>query len=153
MVSTRRMLALLSLGSAMVARPVLGQLGSSVSLTHTVSVTVPPRVKVQIGTASSAMQTGFSPSAPSDGLAVSVNATQAWTLSIGSVNGSSKVQWSTDRSAGFSSVGRRDATIASGEISSVPTLAMVFFRNEASASAGRPHSASPDAVILTVVAP
>jgi hypothetical protein len=139
------MLAVLALGSALVARPALGQLGSSVSLTHTVSVTVPPRVKVQIGNVVPSSQIGAS--VPSDGLAVSVSATQSWTLSIGSVNGDSKLQWSTEQNGGFSSVSGRGATIASGNISPVPAAATVFFR-----SAGRSESGA-DAVILTVVAP
>ena len=153
MVTTHRMLAVLALGSALVARPALGQLGSSVSLTHTVSVTVPPRVKVQIGNVVPSSQIGASVVAgPSDGLPVSVSATQSWTLSIGSVNGSSRVQWSTERSGGFSSVIRSGATIASGDISPVPAAATVFFRNAARESADRSENAN-DSVILTVVAP
>ena len=153
MTAFRRTLAALVLGSAIVARPALGQQGGSVSLTHTVSVTVPPRLKVQVGSVAS-MSSSTSHSADrSDALAVSVSATRAWVLSIGSAKGS-QVQWSTDANAGFASVGRRDATIAAGEISPAPAAATLFFR---SSSAGKIAEEiggeSSEPVILTVIAP
>jgi hypothetical protein len=146
MVGIRRTLAVLIVGSAFLARPALGQQGASVSLTHTVSVTVPPRIKVQV--ASAAQMASSVQTAHSDGLAVSVSATQSWTLSIGSPTASSKVQWSTERSSGFSPVSHDDAPVASGDISPVPTAATVFFRNAAQA-----NSKGSDVVTLTVVAP
>ena len=48
MVKLRRSLLAIVVGSAMISRAALAQYGSSSSLLHTVSVTVPPRVKVQV---------------------------------------------------------------------------------------------------------
>lgn len=147
MVGLRHTLAAMALGSALIASPAIAQ-GSSVSLTHTVSVTVPPRVKVQVGNLVPSAQSASSIAARPDGLAVSVSATQAWTLSIASVKGDSMVQWSTDRSTGFSLVGSNDSPIASGNISTLPAAATLFFRN-----AGRSGGDGSDMVTLTVVAP
>lgn len=143
------MLTALALGSAIVSRPAVAQQGSSVSLTHTVTVTVPPRVKVQVQSAPQ-----ISSTQSTDGLALSVNATQPWTLSIGSAARSSKVQWSLDQTSGFANVSARHTTVASGTLSQTPTTAMVFFRN--AAKAGTSGDENPDgsnAVMLTVVAP
>lgn len=153
MTAIRRTLAALVLGSAIIARPALGQQRSSVSLTHTVTVTVPPRVKVQVGpTASMASSTSQS-AARSNALAVSVSATRAWVLSIGSAKGS-QVQWSTDATAGFASIGHRDGTIAAGELSQVPAAATLFFRNDSAGKVGdQGGGESSEPVILTVAAP
>jgi hypothetical protein len=146
-VGVRRTLTVMVLGSALVSRPALGQQGSSVSLTHTVSVTVPPRVKVQVGNlASSGGITSSQQAVRSEGLAVSVRATQSWALSIGSTDDSSTLQWSTDRDCGFAAVGSQ-ALIAHGEISPAPAVATVFLREGQSGGNGS------DMVILTVVAP
>ena len=148
-----RTLAALVLGSAIVARPALGQQGSSVSLTHTVTVTVPPRVKVQVGPTASMSSSTSQSSARSNALAVSVSATRAWVLSIGSAKGS-QVQWSTDATAGFASIGRHDATIAAGEISQVPSAATLFFRNDFAGKVAEQSGGEPsELVILTVAAP
>jgi hypothetical protein len=143
MAAIYRTLTALALGTALVARPALGQ-SASVSLTHTVSVTVPPRVKVQVGAAPVAAQTVSGSRAA---LSVSVSATQSWTLSIGSAR--SGVQWATDRASGFSGVTSADATIASGGISQKPTDATLYLRN-----AARTDSSDIDGntVVLTVVA-
>lgn len=153
MIALRRTLAALILGSAIVARPALGQQGASISLTHTVSVTVPPRLKVQVGSVAS-MSSSMSASADhSNALAVSVYATRAWVLSIGSANGS-QVQWSTDDKASFTSVGRRDATVAAGEISPTPTAATLFLRSMTAGNASdQIGGGTTEPVILTVVAP
>jgi|SRR3954468_14876484 hypothetical protein len=153
MTAIRRTLAALVLGSAVLARPALGQHGSSVSLTHTVSVTVPPRVKVQVGSVGSMSSSTSRSATGSDALAVSVSATRTWVLSIGSTKGS-QVQWSTDASGRFENVGRRDATIVAGEISQVPAAATLFFRYASTASVGvQPGGDSSEPVILTVAAP
>jgi hypothetical protein len=149
MTATRRMLAALVLGTALVARPALGQQGSSVSLTHTVSVTVPPRVKVQVGTVAATTTS----STQSGALSVSVSATQAWVLSIGSAK-SSKLQWSSDAMAGYAGVSPRDAMIASGQISQTPAAATLFFRNAAAGSTSElARGDGSEPIILTVVAP
>jgi len=150
------MLTAFVLGSAIISRPAVAQQGSSVSLTHTVTVTVPPRVRVQVGNLSPVVQSASRVTAMqgTDGLALSISATQSWTLAIGSASGKSHVQWSRDVNSGFADVGSRPATLASGEISQTPTTARVFFRNlskGASSIAG--NAEGSDAVMLTVVAP
>jgi hypothetical protein len=146
MIAIRRTLAALVLGTALVARPALGQQGSSVSLTHTVSVTVPPRVKVQVGAVAAAKTS----TAQSGALSVSVSATRAWVLSIGSAR-NSKLQWSSDAVSGYAGVSPRDAMIASGEISQTAAAATLFFRD--AATGNTQGSAGSEPVILTVVAP
>jgi len=147
MVGLRRILTVAAIGSALVAHPALSQQGS-VSLTHTVTVTVPPRIKVRVDNLGS--PTEMAPSrqaARADGLAVSVSATQSWALSIGSAQGSSKLQWSTERNTGFSAIGS-EALVASGRISPAPAVATVFFRD-----GGQPRDDGGEVVTLTVVAP
>jgi hypothetical protein len=143
------MLTALALGSAIVSRPAVAQQRSSVSLTHTVTVTVPPRVKVQVQSAPQ-----ISSTQSIDGFALSVNATQPWTLSLGSAAQSSKIQWSLDQTSGFAILTARNTTVASGALSQTPTTATVFFRNGTKvATSGGEDSDGPNAVMLTVVAP
>jgi hypothetical protein len=144
MAEIHRTLAALALGTALLAGPAVGQQSASVSLTHTVSVTVPPRVKVQIGAAPAAQAVPGSAAA----LSVSINATQSWTLSIGSTR--SRVQWATDQASGFSGVTPEAATIASGGISQRPADATLYLRSVA--PTGSPDGRG-DTIILTVVAP
>lgn len=147
MVGVRRTLSVVAFGSALMARPAFCQQGSSVSLTHTVSVTVPPRVKVKVGNLASSTVVAPSRTPRSDGLTVSVNATQSWVLSIGSTHGGSRLQWSTERRDGLSAIGAEEL-VASGGISPVAAVATVFLRD------GRaPHEVGSDMVTLTVVAP
>jgi len=157
MAGIRRTLTLLALGSAIISRTAEAQYGSSVSLTHTVTVTVPPRVKVQLTSAAPTVQrAGLVASSETtiDGLALSVSATQPWTLSIASAAGKSSLQWSHDRSAAFTAVSTREATVASGELSQIPTATNVFFRNAMSIeSHDRGNTDESDSVMLTVVAP
>ena len=155
MIRLRGMWTGLVLGSAIISRQSVAQ-SASVSLTHVVSVTVPPRVKAQVTSFAPAVQTATRASSiqPStDGLVITVNATQAWTLSIGSASGKSKHQWSRDAATGFARVDTTDATIASGRISQVPSSAAIFFRSaSAVASSDRSGSEGSEPVILTVAA-
>jgi len=154
MIRLRGMWTGLILGSAIISRQSLAQ--SSVSLTHVVSVTVPPRVKAQVTSFAPAVQTATRVSSiqpATDGLVITVNATQAWTLSIGSAAGKSTHQWSRDAATGFARVDATDATIASGTISRVPSSAAVFFRAaSAVASSDRNSSEGSEPVMLTVAA-
>jgi len=149
------MLTSIVLGTALISHSAVAQ-GSSVSLTHIVSVTVPPRVKVQVSNVAPAVQTTATVSSrqtPTDGLALSISATQSWTLSITSAGKTSDLQWSHDRTSGFASIGGSDAMVASGALSQIPTAATVFFRNATTTeSSNRGGSNESDAVILTVVA-
>jgi hypothetical protein len=92
--------------------------------------------------------------ASAQGLALSVSATRAWVLSIGSAasSKSSAVRWSTDAVSGYSKLTSDQVTVASGALSTMPTDSMLFFQN-------LPQARSQDAaaaqvpVILTVTAP
>ncbi|HEX7595725.1 MAG TPA: hypothetical protein VF387_05170 [Gemmatimonadaceae bacterium] len=153
MIRLRGMWTGLVLGSAIISRQSLAQ--SSVSLTHVVTVTVPPRVKAQVTSFAPAAQTATRVSSiqpATNGLVITVNATQAWTLSIGSAVGKS-TQWSHDSASGFAKVDTTDAMVASGTISHVPTSAAVFFRNaSAVASSDTKGSEGSEPITLTVAA-
>ena len=152
---TRSLLAIV-IGSAMISRGAVAQRGASSSLTHTVTVTVPPRVKVQVGNLASNIQSASRVSTMQgiDGLALSISATQSWTLAIGSASAKSRVQWSEDVNSGFAEVSSSQATVASGEISQTPTTAKLFFRNLSKGDSSIAGSAEgSDTVMLTVVAP
>ncbi len=155
MVRLRCVVLAIVLGTALISHSA-GAQGSSVSLTHVVSVTVPPRVKVQVSNVAPAVQTVASASSkqtPTNGLALSISATQSWTLSITSAGKTTDLQWSHDRSSGFASIGGSDAMVASGALSQIPTAATVFFRNATTTdSANRASAYESDAVILTVAA-
>jgi hypothetical protein len=137
MVRLRRSLLAIVIGSAMISRVAVAQRGASSSLTHTVSVTVPPRVKVQVAafapTPTSPLRVG-SVTPSTGGLALSVSATRAWVLSIGS--GSSAARNTTPR-----------------WIAGDQGTATVFFQNvfDASSADQRDHSGPP--VVLTISAP
>jgi hypothetical protein len=153
MVRLRCVMMAIILGTALVSRGAVAQ--SSVSLTHVVTVTVPPRVKVQVSNVVPAAQTTAtvlsSKQTATGGLALSVSATQSWTLSINSAGKTSNLQWSHDRSSGFASIGGGDAMVASGELSQIPTAATVFFRN--AGESVRNAADGSDTVTLTVAAP
>ena len=160
MAGLRGVVAGLVIGSAAIALPAAGQSAASVSLTHTVNVTVPPRLKVQVSNLafSSSVPVSVSSIQPrADGLAITINATQAWVLSIGSSSRvaapKSRVQWSVNGSSDFSSVTTRDVAVASGE-SYDAKAANVFFRNAPSVSGSRiARAGDGELVVLTVVAP
>ncbi|MFL5554500.1 MAG: hypothetical protein ACJ78D_01790 [Gemmatimonadaceae bacterium] len=152
------LLPALVIGSAIIAQPASAQHGSSVSLTHTLTVTVPPRVKVQLAPVAPIRQSAMtvSSSQPStNGIALSISATRGWTLSIGSAGGKGKHEWSLESGSGFAPVTTHNTTVVNGVLSQTPVDATVFLRKAASAaSADRINSASgSDAVLLTIVAP
>ena len=145
--------AAIVLGSAVLASSALAQQGGSVSLIHTVTVTVPPRVKVQVAPAQSIATVRVAGQPVANGMSLSVTATQPWTLSIGAVSTKAHLLWSRDSHSDFSAVTSEQAIIASGEISQRPTSANVFVRPSAtkvlSAEAGGSDSSI---VMLTMVA-
>jgi len=133
MVGYRRTLMAVALGMTMISLPTMAQQTTS-SFTHTVTVTVPPRVKVQVAALSAAptlLSVGIE-NDPTQGVALTVIATRTWILSIGSARTSSatnsNVRWSLDSAAGFSRLSS-DAVIASGSLSNDPAAAGVYFRN------------------------
>jgi hypothetical protein len=153
MVGVGRTILAAAFATALISSSVVAQSGSA-SLIHTVTVTVPPRVKVQVGS--------FSPSAPAvrvgnldsstQGLSVSVNATQAWTLSVAAASDAapSSIRWSRDASTGYAGLTSSEVTIASGVLSNQPKAANVFFRDGTRAST---TDSSTTSVVLTVSAP
>ena len=153
MAHLRSTLAALALGAAIIATPARAQNGSSVSLTHTVTVTVPPRVRVQLAQPTRLVQSATrisSPRTPTDGIALTISATQAWMLSIGSVIGASRSRWSLASNSGFAAVTSGSATVVTGVLSATPTSAIVFFRNAASADSD--SATGSDSVVLTMAA-
>ena len=149
----RSTFAAIVLGSAVLASSGLAQHGASVSLIHTVTVTVPPRVKVQVAPAQSIASVRVAGQPVANGMSLSVTATQPWTLSIGAVSTKAHLLWSRDGHSDFSAVTSEQAIIASGDISQRPTSANVFVRPPAtkvlSAEAGVSDSSI---VMLTMVA-
>jgi hypothetical protein len=161
MAGIRGILAGLAISSAIIAVPAVAQSGASASLTHTVSVTVPPRVKVQVANLSVSTP-GLVRNAASqmktDGLALTVKASRAWVLTIGSASdvaaSKSHLQWSSDNGSEFSTVTSTHAVVASGVRSFDAADAKLFFR---SATSERARTATGDMqhrqVVLTVSAP
>jgi len=160
MTGLRFMLTTLALGTAMISSSATAQHGSSASLTHVVTVTVPPRIRVQVEritpSVAAAVKVSDKKGAP-DALALSVSANRAWVLSIGSgVSGArqSHVQWSLDNSSPFSGLTNGQAMIASGERFADPTVATVFLRNaSASRASTLAGGGNDETVLLTVTAP
>ncbi|MGH9422741.1 MAG: hypothetical protein ACRD3J_22400 [Thermoanaerobaculia bacterium] len=141
------------LATALISSTVAAQSGST-SLIHTVTVTVPPRVKVQVGSfspATRAVRLGNLDSS-TQGLSVRVNASQAWTLSVaaGPDVATSSIRWSRDASTGYAGLTSSEVTIASGALSSQPSAANVFFRD---ATRGSTPDSNATSVVLTVSAP
>ena len=156
MVGYRRTLLAVALGMTMISLSAKAQPASS-SLTHTVTVTVPPRVKVQVAALSAAptLLSVASAKEPTQGVALTVNATRTWILSIASTRTSSatnsNIRWSLDSAAGFSRL-PSNAVIASGSLSNVPAAAGVYFRNGAKES-GSTIDSEQGQVVFTMSAP
>jgi hypothetical protein len=133
MVGYRRTLMAVALGMTMISLPAKAQQASS-GLTNTVTVTVPPRVKVQVAalSATPTLLSVGSTKEPTQGVALTVNATRTWILSIGSTRTSSttnsNIRWSLGSAAAFSRLSS-DAVIASGSLSNQSAAAGVYFRN------------------------
>ena len=131
--------------------------GSS-SLTHVVSVTIAPRVKVQVSPLSmvprnvpAAVKVAAS-QGTTNGLALTVHANQAWVLAIKSADADaprrSKLQWSNSAAGRFTAISAADSLLASGTGSAAPVDTAVVFRDTAKGS-----SNGDQAVVLTVSAP
>ncbi len=155
MVGYRRTLMAVALGMTITSLPAKAQQASS-SLTHTLTVTVPPRVKVQVAelSATPTLISVNSAKEPTRGVALTVNATRSWILSIGSTRTSSatnsNIRWSLDSAAGFSSLSS-DAVIASGSLSNQPAAAGVYFRS--AKESGSKINAEQAQVVFTMSAP
>ena len=119
MAGTRGILAAFVIGSAIMSLPAAAQSGSSSSLTHTVSVTVPPRVRVQVANLSHSplgMVRNAARQTKTDGLSLTIKASRAWVLTVGSPSSASaskpNLQTSSDNSSGFSTVTIKRAEVA-----------------------------------------
>jgi hypothetical protein len=130
MATLRSTISALGLALAVTTSAANAQQSGSVSLTHTVVVTVPPRVRVQVGTAQNRLQQNGK-----TGLAVQVKATRAWALVVGSKkDANTTAQWV--------------------ESSSERSASMVVYRNQPSQRTPTSGGASDsEPVMLTVVAP
>ena len=153
MAGLRGILAGLVIGSAIMALPANAQSRASTSLMHTVVVTIPSRVKVQVASLAASTPASIKVSAGdlnTVGLALTVNATQAWVLSIGSASDVTTrklgVQWSRDGRSQFSAVTSNNVPVATGVSSFDARAANVFFRSANGNKDGEP-------VVLTVAAP
>jgi spore coat protein U-like protein len=89
MVRVRGILAALVMSSAVMALPVAAQANGSVSLTHTVMVTVPARVKVRVASLAVSAPVASSKIVANkgEGLSLTVSASKAWVVAIGSQSG------------------------------------------------------------------
>lgn len=156
MAGLRGLVVGLVLSSAMVSIPARAQIGASVSLTHTVSVTVPPRVKVQV--ANLAVPAPVSNRVSSSqvnvgGLSLAINASQAWVLAIGSASArKSQLQWSTD-GEGFSTITSMGAAVTSSVRGYEAKGANLYFRSGGSLANQNSDVASVEPVVLTITAP
>jgi hypothetical protein len=156
MVRIKGTLITLAAALAIIAQPVAAQ--SSASLTHTVSVTVPPRVKVQVApvaVVSSGSIAASSPSASTQAISLRVNATRAWVLSIGSVATAASrtpIRWSRAATSGYSALPVHDVSIASGILSAQSNSAELFFQNAGGANAENVADATGAQIVLTVAA-
>jgi hypothetical protein len=151
MVGVGRTILAAAFATALTSSPVAAQNGS-VSLVHTVTVTVPTRVKVQVGSLSPAQTMRVEKlDSSTQGLAVSVNATQAWTLSVAAASDAtpSSIRWSRDASTGYAGLTSSEVTIASGVLSNQPRSANVFFRDATGSST---IDSSSKSIVLTVAA-
>jgi hypothetical protein len=158
MVRLRRSLLAIVIVGTLISRAAVAQRGSSSSLTHTVSVTVPPRVKVQVASfpATSVSGANAGSTAPlTQGLSLNVSATQAWVLTIGanpSAQQNANVRWSLEPGTGFSKLSSSQVRIASGTLAVDPGAATLFLRNVIDTVSNQRDQSGPP-VLLTISAP
>ncbi|HEY4734459.1 MAG TPA: hypothetical protein VIH53_07910, partial [Gemmatimonadaceae bacterium] len=120
-----------------------------VSLTHTVSVTVPARLKVAVenGAALAKQQGGNG----SSGLNLRIDATRPWSLSIRAPR---RAQLRVSRDAILAAVDENHTNIRSGPRAAAASTG-IFLDSRAAQSAGpiEQDSDSASTVVLTIVAP
>ncbi|HEY4732988.1 MAG TPA: hypothetical protein VIH53_00425 [Gemmatimonadaceae bacterium] len=134
------------LGSAMSSRAALAQ-AASVSLTHTVSVTVPARLKVAVENgAALAKQQG---SNGSSGLNLRIDATRPWSLSIRAPR---RAQLRVSRDAILAAVDENQTNIRSGPRAAAASTVIFLDSDAQSDGPIEQDSASASTVVLTIVA-
>ena len=155
-VAFRSIVVTLAIVMFVVSRPMFAQSGST-SLTHTVSVTVQPRVKVvvrNVATQPAAPVAGSASASGAGGLALSVTATRPWMLLIGAAaeNGAHSRQILVGQRDTASSAQAGALTVASGSgIGSVVDASISIAG--ADTPAGKRGSENDGALALTIVAP
>jgi hypothetical protein len=164
MIQFRTLSVAIVVGSAMFfSRPAAAQYGNgSKSLMHTVSVTIAPRVKVELSLVS-LMSSHSAPAAvkltsnqgSAEGLALSVHATQSWVLSMkssGPVDRTrgSRVHWASSPSGNYSAITSADTVLVAGARAESRADTAVYFRDAQNAAGSR---SVEETVILTVSAP
>jgi hypothetical protein len=99
-------LAALVLSSAVIALPAAAQSRGTASLTHTVSVTVPSRVRVSVTSLAVAPASSKTVARSSEGLSLAVSASKSWVVAVESRLGSTAqkplIQSSADGVSRFS---------------------------------------------------
>jgi hypothetical protein len=155
-VAFRSIVMTLAIAMFVVSRPVLAQPASS-SLTHTVSLTVQPRVKVvvrNVATQPGAPVAGSVSASSAEGLALSVTATRPWMLLVGTAaeNGahSRQILVGQRNTASSAQAGAFKVASESG-ISSVVDASISI--NGADTAASNRGSQNDGAFALTIVAP
>jgi hypothetical protein len=159
-----RALSFAILVGGVISHPAAAQYGNvSKSLMHVVSVSIAPRVKVELSPVShlsshsdSTVVRLTSNRGDAQGLALSVRATQSWVLSMKSrasspVARDSKLRWSSSPRGEFTPVTSADTVLVAGTPSASSADTAVFFSAAQRLSA--PANSDEAAVILTVTAP
>lgn len=142
MIQFRSALAAIVIGSAAFSRPAMAQYGERTkSMTHVVSATIAPRVKTRLAPAQQHA---------SNGIGLSVIATQAWVLSIKAGPSKSEatpqIRWASSPKGEFKPLPSTDTVLVAGNRSESPADTALFFRDT--------HIAGTDnTVLLTVSAP
>ena len=154
-VAFRSIVTTLAIAAMGITRPMLAQPGSS-SLTHTVSVTVQPRVKVVVRSVASQPAAAVSGSPTASGAAapaLSVSATRPWMLLIGSPtgNGASRQILSGQRDVASSTLTGPFTVTSESNVGSVVEASIST--GGAGTAASKPGSQDDGAVMLTIVAP
>ena len=147
MVGFRSVPVTLVLATALVSRPLGAQNGYATAV-HTVSVTVPPRVKTQVSSfsVSTLSSQPITAGKPVRGVAVRVTATQPWILSIGAAKKSAPtVKWSRTQHTGYSSISVNQAKVAAAARGTTTTDATLFLSSDVETTADAP-------VLLTMAA-
>jgi hypothetical protein len=139
-----RVLALMLAVTAV--EPAAAQMPMSSSLIHTVSVTVPPQVRVQVKNLPGAGMASQA-AGPASGMSLSVTATQGWVLAIEARGNqaSRRAEWSRQNGHGFRAIAESGTVIARGRIAAAPVAANLFVRSK--------KGVASDPILLTVTSP
>jgi hypothetical protein len=144
-------LVFLLVGTA-ISRSADAQGSAAVSLTHTVMVTVPPRVKVQVDRAAVSPTSLTVAGQSASGFKINVNASQSWSLAISGTGGKSQLEWSDNGGSRFTDLTSTPQLFADGDRSPIPVTATVLVRSIEFENARGGEDSDSETVVLTVVA-